>query len=75
MRHLRVLEAAGLVVTQRVGREKHHYLNPVPIRLDPRSLDQSLRGPDPGTMAALKRHLEEAPMTAPKHVYAIAIRS
>ena len=33
MRHVRVLEAAGLVVTQRVGREKHHYLNPVPIRL------------------------------------------
>ena len=33
MKHLRVLEQAGLVVTQRSGREKHHYLNPVPIRL------------------------------------------
>jgi DNA-binding transcriptional ArsR family regulator len=31
MKHLAVLEAAGLVVTQRVGRSKHHYLNPVPI--------------------------------------------
>ena len=32
MKHLRVLEGAGLVVTRRVGREKFHYLNPVPIR-------------------------------------------
>jgi uncharacterized protein YndB with AHSA1/START domain/DNA-binding transcriptional ArsR family regulator len=32
MKHLRVLEAAGLVVTRKVGREKFHYLNPVPIR-------------------------------------------
>ena len=33
MKHLRVLEDAGLVVTQRQGREKLHYLNAVPIRL------------------------------------------
>ncbi len=33
MKHLRVLEEAGLVVTQRSGREKLHFLNPVPIRL------------------------------------------
>ena len=33
MKHLRVLEDAGLVVTRRDGREKHHYLNAVPIRL------------------------------------------
>jgi DNA-binding transcriptional ArsR family regulator len=33
MKHLRVLEEAGLVVTRRSGREKLHYLNPVPIRL------------------------------------------
>ena len=32
MKHLRLLEAAGLVVTRRVGREKLHFLNPVPIR-------------------------------------------
>ena len=32
MKHLRVLEEAGLVVTRRVGREKFHFLNPVPIR-------------------------------------------
>lgn len=33
MKHLRVLEDAGLVVTRRSGREKLHYLNRVPIRL------------------------------------------
>ena len=33
MKHLRVLEDAGLVVTRRRGREKLHYLNAVPIRL------------------------------------------
>jgi DNA-binding transcriptional ArsR family regulator len=33
MKHLRVLEEAGLVVHRRSGREKLHYLNPVPIRL------------------------------------------
>jgi DNA-binding transcriptional ArsR family regulator len=33
MKHLRVLQEAGLVVTRRSGREKLHYLNPVPIRL------------------------------------------
>ena len=32
-KHLRLLEEAGLVVTKRRGREKLHYLNPVPIRL------------------------------------------
>ena len=33
MKHLRVLEDAGLVITRRTGREKLHFLNPVPIRL------------------------------------------
>jgi uncharacterized protein YndB with AHSA1/START domain/DNA-binding transcriptional ArsR family regulator len=33
MKHLRVLEEAGLIATRKVGREKLHYLNPVPIQL------------------------------------------
>jgi DNA-binding transcriptional ArsR family regulator len=33
MKHLKILEEAGLVVTRREGREKLHFLNPVPIRL------------------------------------------
>jgi DNA-binding transcriptional ArsR family regulator len=32
MKHLKVLEEAHLVVTEKRGREKFHYLNPVPIR-------------------------------------------
>jgi len=33
MKHLKVLEEAGLVVAKKSGREKLHFLNPVPIRL------------------------------------------
>src|ERR1700732_760122 len=33
MKHLRVLEDAGVVVTRRRGREKLHFLNPIPIQL------------------------------------------
>lgn len=33
MKHLRILEDAGLVLTEKSGREKLHFLNPVPIRL------------------------------------------
>ena len=33
MKHLRVLEQAGLVVSRKVGRTREHFLNPVPIRL------------------------------------------
>jgi len=32
MKHLRVLEGAGIVLTRRSGRKKLHFLNPVPIR-------------------------------------------
>jgi DNA-binding transcriptional ArsR family regulator len=59
MKHLRVLEDAGLVVTRRSGREKHHYLNPVPIRLiHDRWIDKytELRA---STLAELKFRLEE----------------
>jgi len=33
MKHLRILEEAGLVVSRKSGRNRLHYLNPVPIRL------------------------------------------
>jgi DNA-binding transcriptional ArsR family regulator len=32
MKHLRILEAVGLVSTRKVGREKLHYLNPIPLQ-------------------------------------------
>src|SRR5487761_1670573 len=58
MKPLRVLEDAGLVVTRRSGREKLHFLNPVPIRLvHPRWIYKytERRGP---ALADLKRELE-----------------
>lgn len=60
-KHLRLLEQAGLVVSQRHGREKLHYLNPVPIRqIHDRWIDKYT---EHHTMALteLKRHLEESP--------------
>jgi DNA-binding transcriptional ArsR family regulator len=46
MKHLRVLEEAGLVVTRRSGREKLHFLNPVPIRMiHDRWIDKFTEGP------------------------------
>jgi len=59
MKHLRVLEDAGLVVTRRSGREKLHFLNPVPIRLiHDRWIDKYTAGPA-SLLAALKQGLEQ----------------
>jgi DNA-binding transcriptional ArsR family regulator len=57
MRHLEVLEAADLVTTRRAGREKLHYLNPVPIRLVHDRWISKYAEPVIGAMAALKQHL------------------
>jgi DNA-binding transcriptional ArsR family regulator len=59
MKHLRVLEDAGLVVTRRAGREKHHFLNPVPIReLHDRWIDKYTER-RVSTLLDLKAELEE----------------
>jgi DNA-binding transcriptional ArsR family regulator len=58
MKHLRVLEDAGLVVTRRSGREKLHFLNPVPIRLlHDRWIDKYTER-QVSALADLKRELE-----------------
>ena len=44
MKHLRLLEEAGLVVTRRQGREKLHFLNPGPDPADPRPVDRQVHG-------------------------------
>ena len=69
MKHLRVLESAGLVVARRVGREKHHYLNAVPIRqIHDRWIDKyRVRPAD--ALLDLKAALE-APKEAPMHAVA-----
>ena len=59
MKHLRVLEEAGLVVTRRSGREKLHYLNPVPIRLVHDRWVSKYAEPWAATLSGLKRELEE----------------
>jgi DNA-binding transcriptional ArsR family regulator len=60
MKHLRVLEDAGLVVARRSGREKHHFLNPVPIRLiHDRWIDKYTER-QVSALAALKTELEES---------------
>lgn len=74
MRHLDVLESAGLIETRKVGREKHHYLNPVPIRLVADRWIVKFAAPIVGAMTGLKHHLE-APMLAPDHVYSVLIRA
>jgi DNA-binding transcriptional ArsR family regulator len=59
MKHLRVLEDAGLVVTQRVGREKLHFLNPVPIRLIHDRWIDKFTERRVSALTELKRQLEE----------------
>jgi DNA-binding transcriptional ArsR family regulator len=59
MKHLRLLEEAGLVVTRREGRQKLHYLNPVPIRLiHDRWIDKYTER-QVSALADLKSELEE----------------
>jgi DNA-binding transcriptional ArsR family regulator len=58
MKHLRVLEDAGLVTTQRNGREKLHFLNPVPIQLVHDRWVSKYAEPLAATLSGLKRELE-----------------
>jgi DNA-binding transcriptional ArsR family regulator len=59
MKHLRVLENAGLVITRKAGREKLHYLNPVPIRMiHDRWIHKYAEGPA-SALTHLKRRLED----------------
>ena len=62
MKHLRVLEDAGLIVTRRSGREKHHYLNPVPIRLIHDRWIDKYQERRVSALAELKQELEEGKM-------------
>jgi uncharacterized protein YndB with AHSA1/START domain/DNA-binding transcriptional ArsR family regulator len=79
MRHLDVLEGAGLISTRKVGREKRHYLNPVPIRRIHDRWISKYAAPVIGTMSAIKDHLEAPPMAVPpdeiEHVYSIYINA
>ncbi len=59
MKHLRVLEEAGLVITRRSGREKLHFLNAVPIQqIHDRWIDKFTEGPATALLD-LKKALED----------------
>jgi uncharacterized protein YndB with AHSA1/START domain len=75
MRHLGVLEEAGLITTRRFGREKRHYLNPVPIRLIHDRWISKYALPVVGALSALKDHLEGRAMTSPDHVYSVYLKA
>jgi len=68
MKHLAVLEAAGLVTTQRRGREKLHFLNTVPIRLAHDRWVSKYAEPWAATLSRLKTHLEDDTMQTVKTV-------
>jgi DNA-binding transcriptional ArsR family regulator/uncharacterized protein YndB with AHSA1/START domain len=63
MKHLGVLEQAGLVVTRKQGRYKHHYLNPVPVRLIYERWIDKYRDRKAAALVELKYQLERKPMS------------
>jgi uncharacterized protein YndB with AHSA1/START domain len=69
MKHLRVLEEAGLVVTRRRGREKLHFLNPVPIRLVHDRWVSKYAEPWAATLSGLKHRLEDKTMEKVFEIY------
>jgi uncharacterized protein YndB with AHSA1/START domain/DNA-binding transcriptional ArsR family regulator len=77
MKHLKLLEEAGLVVPRRRGREKLHFLNPVPIRLLHDRWVSKYTEPWVAGLASLRAHLESADMESRtmEKVYEIYIKS
>jgi uncharacterized protein YndB with AHSA1/START domain len=74
MKHLGVLAEAGLVTTLKIGREKRHFLNPVPIRLVHDRWTGKFAAPIVGAMSMLKTTLE-TPMDSIDHVYTVYIKA
>jgi len=69
MKHLRVLEEANLVTTRRRGREKLHFLNPVPIRLVHDRWVSKYAEPWAARLSGLKREMEGVPMEKVFEIY------
>src|SRR3954452_18570240 len=69
MKHLKVLEEARLVVTRRQGREKLHFLNPVPIRLVHDRWVSKYAEPWAAALTGLKRSLEDRTMEKMFEIY------
>src|SRR4051812_12935964 len=69
MKHLRILEGAGLVVVKRRGREKLHFLNPIPIRLIHDRWVSKFAAPLAAALTELKHQLEEKTMEKLFEIY------
>lgn len=75
MKHLRILEEAGLITVRREGRKKLHYLNPVPIRLIHDRWINKYQVPLVGAVGELKYRLEGKALSELKHIYETYIRT
>ncbi|MEM6283827.1 MAG: SRPBCC domain-containing protein [Chloroflexota bacterium] len=74
MKHLNVLADANLITTEKVGREKHHYLNAVPIQSVYERWVSKYAQPFAQTLTGLKALLEDSTMTD-KHIMQIFIQT
>jgi uncharacterized protein YndB with AHSA1/START domain len=77
MKHLQVLEDAGLITSRKAGREKLHYLNPVPIQLVYDRWVSKYAQPFVQALSGLKNMLEDNKAMTQKHthVYEVFIRT
>jgi uncharacterized protein YndB with AHSA1/START domain/DNA-binding transcriptional ArsR family regulator len=78
MKHLRLLAAAGLITSDKLGRERMHYLDPIPIRLIHDCWIRKYDEPSVNALAELKSAIGESmavPTRAPRHVYVLYIRA
>ena len=69
MKHLKILEDAGLIATRRSGREKLHFLNPVPIRLVHDRWVDKYTAPWAAALSELKSKLEDRTMEKVFEIY------
>lgn len=74
MKHLQVLEDAGLITSDKVGREKHHYLNPVPIQMVYERWVSKYAQPWAQALTGLKQQIEGKAMMD-KHIQRIFIQT
>lgn len=74
MKHLQVLEDAGLITSEKAGREKHHFINSVPIQMVYERWVSKYAQPWAQTLTGLKRMMEAEPV-AYKHVQQIFIQT
>jgi uncharacterized protein YndB with AHSA1/START domain/DNA-binding transcriptional ArsR family regulator len=79
MKHVKVLEDAGLVTTRKVGRARLHYLNPVPIREIHDRWTGKFAARASAALLGLRQHIERGAAMAtngkPSHVYVVYIKA